>query len=153
CRGFLGGGAVHDVGQVVDHGDEGQAEPPPELQQPLEQLGDEGGVDDVPGLFDEEDAFFPVGADPGGFQPHADDRHEDGHGDGVAVDVGQVEDDERRVQVDADAGGPVEHAAQVAVDQAVQDERHVQAPGPYVVHVDVHGLGGLRDGVPQPLHD
>ncbi|GAA2789583.1 hypothetical protein GCM10019017_38730 [Streptomyces showdoensis] len=57
------------------------------------------------------------------------------------------------VQVDADRRGPVEHAAQVAVDQAVEDEGDVEAPGPYIVYVDVHRLGGFRLGVAQLLDD
>ena len=67
--------------------------------------------------------------------------------------MGQVEDDERRVEVDADGGGAVEHAAQVAVDQAVEDEGDVQAPGAYVVQVDVHRLGGLLGRVPEAFDD
>src|SRR5690606_27452530 len=140
-------------GQVVDDRDEGQAEASAELQQALEQLGHEGAVDDVPGLLDQEDALLPVGADPGVLQPYADDRHQDGHGDGVAVDVGQVEDGQRCVQVDADGRRTVEHAAQVTVDQAVQDQRHVQAPGPHVVYGHVHRRRRLRFGVAQLLHD
>lgn len=65
----------------------------------------------------------------------------------------EVEDDEGRVQVDADGRGAVEHAAQVAVDEPVQDEGDVQAPGPYIVYVDVHRLGGLGLGVAQLLDD
>src|SRR5690606_18932086 len=159
-RGHLqdGGGllrrrSVDDVGQVVDDRDEGQAEASAELQQPLEQLGHEGAVDDVPGLLDQEDALLPVGADPGVLQPHADDRHEDRHGDGVAVDVGQVEDDEWRVQVDADGRRAVEHAARVAAGQAVEDQGDVQAAGPYVVYGDVHRRRRLRLRVAELLHD
>ncbi|KPC68410.1 hypothetical protein ADL26_19520, partial [Thermoactinomyces vulgaris] len=107
---------VHDVGEVVDHRDEGETEAASELQQALEELGDERRVDDVPGLFDQEDALLPVRADPGVLQPDADDRHEDRHGDRVPVDVGEVEDDEGGVEVDADGRRAVEHAAQVTVD-------------------------------------
>ena len=142
-RRFLRRCAVDDVAEVVDDGDEGQAEPASELQQALEELGDEGGVDDVPGLFDQEDALLAVGPDPGVLQPDADDRHQDRHRDRVAVDVREVEDDQGRVEVDADGGRAVEHAAQVTVDEPVQDEGDVQAPGPYIVYVDVHRLGGL----------
>ena len=82
-----------------------------------------------------------------------DDRHQDRHRDRVAVDVREVEDDQRGVQVDAGGRRPVEHAAQVAVDQPVEHQRHVQAPGADVVQVDVHRLGGLLLRVPQPLDD
>src|SRR5690606_23718939 len=78
---------------------------------------------------------------------------EDRHRDRVAVDVREVEDDEGRVEVDADGGGAVEHAAQVTVDEPVQDEGDVQAPGPYIVYVDVHRPGGLGLRVAQLLHD
>ncbi len=132
----------------MDHRHERQAQAAAELQQALEELCHEGAVDDVPGLLDQEDALLPVGADPGVFQPDADDGHQDGHGDGVAVDVGQVEDDQRGVEVDAHGRRAVEHAAEVAVDQAVDDEGHVQAPGAYVVYGDVHRLGRLRFRVP-----
>ncbi|GAA3095708.1 hypothetical protein GCM10020254_46220 [Streptomyces goshikiensis] len=57
------------------------------------------------------------------------------------------------VEVDADGGGAVEHAAQVAVDEAVDDERHVEAPGPDIVYVDVHGFGGFGFRVAQLFHD
>ncbi len=151
--GLLRRRAVDDVGQVVDDRHERQAEPATELQQALEELGDEGRVDDVPGFLDEEDALLAVRSDPGVLEPHAHDGHEDGHGDGVAVDVGEVEDDQRGVEVDADRRRSVEHAAQVAVDQAVQHQGDVQAPGPYVVYVDVHRLRGLGLGVAELLDD
>lgn len=50
-------------------------------------------------------------------------------------------------------GGAVEHAAQVAVDQPVQDEGDIEAPGPYVIYVDVHRLGGLGFRVAQLVDD
>ena len=54
------------------------------------------------------------------------------------VDRREVEDDEGSVEAQTGCGGSVEHAAQIAVDESAQFQRHV----PTVLHQ--HGTGGAE---------
>ena len=65
----------------------------------------------------------------------------------------EIEDDQRRVEVDPGRRGAVEHAAQVAVDEAVEHEGDIQSPGADVLSIDVHRLRGLLHRVTQAFDD
>ena len=125
---LLGAGGAHrpQVRQPVEHRDVGHPVGPRQLPGRLQPAGHAEVGQDRPGLVDHHDrvaAWAPRAPRPA-LEPRRGARHQDAECRRV-VEGGQVQHDERPVEVEPRRRGAVEHAAQVAGDQTPQFERDV----------------------------
>ena len=145
------------VGEPVQDHDILSAEGAGELERLLEPLADAEAGEDAPALVDDDDSLRPARVGLGfdhRLQPRRGAGHQDPERGGMRVeDSPEVEDDERRVEVEAGRGRTVKHAAQVAGAELVERERHWPHGVRNVEHVHRERLSHLGAGVHEDVDD
>lgn len=126
----------------MDHHQVRDAEAAGELPLGLHALEEADVPHQAPCLVVNDPAPAAAGVGEGGFHPGARAGHREDEGGVVpgAAEAGQVDGEHRRVRIEGDGGGGVEHAGQVAVDQAPHGVGQVAG---CVAELARHHPGGL----------